>query len=257
MRISSLLAASALVLTLAGCGAAESTAPQEVSTPAAATVETAVPDAPTPTEVPTAAADAAPEAEPTEIVLENTEGILTMGHAFVLRAAVTPETADTALCWAASDESIATVSADGLVTAAAPGHCTITVTTADGSAAADYALTVKAAPVVQAAPAPVETTPAAQPAEPAPQEAAPAEPAQSGIVPGSVEDYDNRYKDFGTWSGIDWTKDSSCASGDGIADSYEGDYLDENPEFGYSSGIDWTKDPSCASGDDGEIDLYN
>ena len=38
------------------------------------------------------------------------------------------------------------------------------------------------------------------------------QPSGGDIVPGSTEDYDNRYKDFGQWSGTDWTQDESNMS---------------------------------------------
>ena len=161
---------------------------------------------------------------PTEIQLNNTEGILTAGNTHTITATLLPETTtDTDILWASSDNNIATVDEYGTVTALTPGNCTITAATTDGQIKATYSLTVKAKPVATprptAAPVQTATTPtqpeqSAAPVEtPAPE---PQEPEQStsDIVPGSTEDYDNRYKDFGTWSGIDWTKDPSCASGD-------------------------------------------
>ena len=165
---------------------------------------------------------------PTAIQLDNTEGILTVGNTHTITATLLPETTtDTDLLWTTSDDGIATVDEYGTVTALTPGNCIITATTADGQIKATYDLTVKAKPVATPRPtaAPVQTvTEPATPAQPeqptAPAETpAPQEPEQStsDIVPGSTEDYDNRYKDFGTWSGIDWTKDPSCASGDDAA----------------------------------------
>ena len=171
---------------------------------------------------------------PTEIHLDNTEGILTVGNTHTITATLLPETTtDTDILWTSSDDSIATVDEYGTVTALTPGSCIITAATTDGQIKATYSLIVKAKPVATSRPtaAPVQTvttpTQSEQPAvpvetpAPAPE---PQEPAQTG---------------------------------GGIAGSYQGDYLDENPEFGYSSGIDWTKDPSCASGDDAAIDLYD
>ena len=61
-----------------------------------------------------------------------------------------------------------------------------------------------------AAPAPAQPDPApAQPSNPEPSQ-----PSGGDIVPGSTEDYDNRYKDFGQWSGTDWTQDNSCGTDD-------------------------------------------
>lgn len=165
---------------------------------------------------------------PTAIQLDNTEGILTVGNTHTITATLLPETTtDTDLLWTTSDDGIATVDEYGTVTALTPGSCIITATTADEQIKATYDLTVKAKPVAPprptAVPAQTVTAPAtpAQPEQPAaPAETpVPQEPEQStsDIVPGSTEDYDNRYKDFGTWSGIDWTKDPSCASGDDAA----------------------------------------
>ena len=44
------------------------------------------------------------------------------------------------------------------------------------------------------------------------------QPSGGDIVPGSTEDYDNRYKDFGQWSGTDWTQDSSNGENNNITD---------------------------------------
>lgn len=223
-NLCALLITSALLLTLAGCGrTAEPEAALPAAKPVAAVEEAAPTAAPVQEAAPAPTAAPEPTPEPTQIVPADTEGILTMGHAFVLRVTVLPQ-GDTPLVWTSSDERVATVNADGLVTAAAPGSCTITVAAADGTAKADYALTVKAAPqpAVQAA-APAEAAAVPEPAAVQPEQPAetPAETTQTpDIVPGSVEDYDNRYRDFGTWSGIDWTRDSSCASADTAAEDF-------------------------------------
>lgn len=168
---------------------------------------------------------------PTEIQLDSIEGVLTVGNTHTVRATLLPETTtDTTLVWSVSDETIATVDENGTVTAQSPGNCVVTAATPDGALKATYSLTVKAKQTVKAASnagtttpsytapsAPSASTPTYVP-EPAPAPApAPAEPSQpSGgdIVPGSTEDYDNRYKDFGQWSGTDWTQDNSCGTDD-------------------------------------------
>lgn len=171
---------------------------------------------------------------PTEIQLDSTEGVLTVGNTHTIQANLLPETTtDTDLVWSVCNESIATVDEHGTVTAQGPGSCVVTAATPDGALKATYSLTVKAKQTVKAASNTSTTTPsytapstpsASTPTyvpEPAPAPApdpAPAEPSQpSGgdIVPGSTEDYDNRYKDFGQWSGTDWTQDNSNGSLDG------------------------------------------
>lgn len=180
-----------------------------------------------------------------QIALSKTEGVLTVGNSVTITATVTPDNATNATVnWTSSGEKVATVDSSGKVTAVAAGNATITATSeSDGDVSADYALTVNKAaakpatrysgttssagaattPSYTAPSAPSASTPTYVP-EPAPAPApdpapapAPAEPSQpSGgdIVPGSTEDYDNRYKDFGQWSGTDWTQDNSCGTDD-------------------------------------------
>ena len=59
---------------------------------------------------------------------------VTEGHTIMLTATVTPANAtNKVVSWSSSDESIATINSDGLLTAVAPGTVTITATTTDGS----------------------------------------------------------------------------------------------------------------------------
>lgn len=183
------------------------------------------------------------------ITLDKTEGILNVGNTVTITATVAPEEAtNPAVTWSSSDESVATVDETGKVTAVAVGNATITTTSEDDSSvSADYELTVqqkKAAtttknnysgstsagtstapsytaptqPVTPSAPA-VETPAPAPAPDPAPAPAEPAQPSggdsgnSGGVVPGSTEDLDNQYRDFGTWSGTDWTQDNSNGSG--------------------------------------------
>lgn len=176
------------------------------------------------------------------ITLDKTEGILNVGNTVTITATVAPEEAtNPAVTWSSSDESVATVDETGKVTAVAVGNATITATSEDDSSvSADYELTVqqkKAAtttknnysgstsagtstapsytaptqPVTPSAPA-VETPAPAPAPDPAPAPAEPAQPSggdsgnSGGVVPGSTEDLDNQYRDFGTWSGTDWTQ---------------------------------------------------
>ena len=183
------------------------------------------------------------------IILDKTEGILNVGGSVTINATVTPDNATNAsVNWSSSDESVATVDSSGKVTAVAAGSATITATSeSDGDVSADYALTVNkaaakpatrysgttssagaattpsyTAPSTPSASTPTyvpEPAPAPAPApDPAPAPAEPSQPSGGDIVPGSTEDYDNRYKDFGQWSGTDWTQDSSNGENNNITD---------------------------------------
>ncbi len=170
---------------------------------------------------------------PTEIQLDSTEGVLTVGNTHTIQATLLPgTTTDTDLVWSVCNESIATVDEHGTVTAQGPGNCVVTAATPDGALKVTYSLTVKAKQTVKAASntstttpsytapsAPSASTPTYVP-EPAPAPApAPAEPSQpSG---GSSPDYSGSSgfdANLGSWSegsGIDWTQDNSNGSLDG------------------------------------------
>lgn len=168
-----------------------------------------------------------------QIALSKTEGVLTVGNSVTVTATVTPDNAtNTTINWTSSDEKVATVDSNGKVTAVAAGNATIKATSeSDGDVSADYALTVNKAAAkpatnysgttssAGAATTPSYTAPAPAPApDPAPAPAEPSQPSGGDIVPGSTEDYDNRYKDFGQWSGTDWTQDSSNGENNNITD---------------------------------------
>ena len=140
-----------------------------------------------------------------QIVLNKTEGVLTVGNSVTVTATVTPDNAtNTTINWTSSDEKVATVDSNGKVTAVAAGNATIKATSeSDGDVSADYALTVNKAAGKQnkpatnysgttgsagAATAPsAPSTPTYVP-EPAPAPA-PAEPSQpSGGNSGSSND---------------------------------------------------------------------
>lgn len=178
-----------------------------------------------------------------KIELDKTEGILNVGNTVTITATVAPEEAtNPAVTWSSSDASVATVDETGKITAVATGNATITATSEDDSSvSANYELTVQqkkaaatttknnysgstsagastvpsytapAQPVTPSAPA-VETPAPAPAPDPAPAPAEPAQPSggdsgnSGGVVPGSTEDLDNQYRDFGTWSGTDWTQ---------------------------------------------------
>lgn len=182
-----------------------------------------------------------------QIALSKTEGVLTVGNSVTVTATVTPDNAtNTTINWTSSDEKVATVDSNGKVTAVAAGNATIKATSeSDGDVSADYALTVNkaaakpanryngatssagaattpsyTAPSTPSASTPTyvpEPAPAPAP-DPAPAPAEPSQPSGGDIVPGSTEDYDNRYKDFGQWSGTDWTQDSSNGENNNITD---------------------------------------
>lgn len=82
---------------------------------------------------------------PAEVVLEKTEGVLTIGNTYTLGATITPEEVSEELAelvWASSDESIATVDETGKISAVGIGSATITVSTSNGLTAS-YELTVQ------------------------------------------------------------------------------------------------------------------
>lgn len=176
------------------------------------------------------------------ITLDSNEGVLTVGNTHTIKATVFPEDAtDKAVTWKSSDESIATVDAEGNVTAKDTGNVTIMAVNSDGDVSSTYELTVNKAaakpatnysgttssagaattPSYTAPSAPSASTPTYVPA-PAPAPAPAPDPAPA---PAPAEP----------------SQPSGGNSGGGIAGSYGGDYLDQNPEFGYSSGIDWTQ----------------
>lgn len=80
----------------------------------------------------------------TSVVLGNTELTLVEGEEEKLAVAVTPENAtDKSVVWESGNESVATVSQEGLVTAVGEGKATITVKTNDGGFSASCEVTVK------------------------------------------------------------------------------------------------------------------
>lgn len=79
------------------------------------------------------------------ITLDSNEGVLTVGNTHTIKATVFPEDAtDKAVTWESSDESIATVDAEGNVTAKGTGNVTIMAVNSDGDVSSTYELTVKA-----------------------------------------------------------------------------------------------------------------
>lgn len=144
------LAAAAVILVcmlgagLTGCSTTtKRAAPQRTAASEAATPETA----PTATPAPTAAATPAPTEAPivpTSVTLEQEGGILNKGMTWTLHAIVLPEdAADKTLHWTSSDEGVATIDDNGIITALAPGQTTITAASTAGEASTTYNLVVQ------------------------------------------------------------------------------------------------------------------
>lgn len=80
------------------------------------------------------------------ITLDSNEGVLTVGNTHTIKATVFPEDAtDKVVTWKSSDESIATVDAEGNVTAKDTGNVTIMAVNSDGDVSSTYELTVNKA----------------------------------------------------------------------------------------------------------------
>ena len=86
----------------------------------------------------------------TSIALDKTNAEMIENEMLQLNATVLPDDAtDKSVTWSSSDDQIATIDANGLVTAVAPGTATITATTNDGSnLTASCAVTVNAAVIL-------------------------------------------------------------------------------------------------------------
>lgn len=83
--------------------------------------------------------------ETTGIALDKSEHTIAAGESFTLTATVSPADAtDKTVTWASSDESVATVDANGKVTAVKEGTVTITATSGGGAHSASCAVTVTA-----------------------------------------------------------------------------------------------------------------
>ncbi|MDR3318837.1 MAG: Ig-like domain-containing protein [Clostridiales bacterium] len=94
----------------------------------------------------TVSAATEPPVSVTGVTLDKTTGSVKAGETLQLTATVAPAGAENkAVTWASSDTAVATVDANGKVTAVKAGTATITVTTADGSKTATCTVTVTAA----------------------------------------------------------------------------------------------------------------
>ena len=183
-----------------------------------------------------------------QITLNKTEGVLTVGNTHTIKATVFPEDAtDKAVTWKSSDESIATVDAEGNVTAKDTGNVTIMAVNSDGDVSSTYELTVNKAaakpatnysgttssagaattPSYTAPSAPSASTPTYVPAPapaPAPDPApapAPAEPSQpSGGDSGSSNDQLGGLNPNDYWVSpdqTDWTQDTMSGGENEVA----------------------------------------
>lgn len=75
-----------------------------------------------------------PDVHVTGVKLNVTSKSIAVGESFVLKATVSPSNATMqSVSWSSSDETVATVDADGIVTALKVGSCKITVATDDGN----------------------------------------------------------------------------------------------------------------------------
>lgn len=91
----------------------------------------------------------------TEVKLDKTNLSLEVGDTATLTATVEPDEASNKnVTWESSNKSVATVDANGLVTAVSAGTATITVTTQDGNKTAACTATVKAPPEPEPEPEP-------------------------------------------------------------------------------------------------------
>ena len=200
------------------------------------------------------------------IALDSNEGVLSVGSTHTIKATVVPEDAtNKAITWKSSDESIATVDAEGNVTAKGTGNVTITAVNSDGDVSSTYELTVKAvtcsycgqtghtssncpvkaadqkaaqqaaaqaAAQQQAAAQAAAQQQAAAAAQAAEQQAA--QQAQQQAAEQAAQQQSQQQQSSGGSSG------GSSSGGSPV----EGDW---DAGFGLSSGIDWTQDGSNMS----------
>lgn len=203
------------------------------------------------------------------ITLDSNEGVLTVGNTHTIKATVVPEDAtNKAITWKSSDESIATVDAEGNVTAKGTGNVTITAVNSDGDVSSTYELTVKAvtcsycgqtghtssncpvkaadqkAAQQAAAQAAAQQQAAAQAA--AQQQAAAA--AQAAEQQAAQQAQQQAAEQAAQQQQAQQQQSSGGSSGGSSSGGspVEGDW---DAGFGLSSGIDWTQDDSCGSSD--------
>lgn len=210
------------------------------------------------------------------ITLDSNEGVLTVGNTHTIKATVVPEDAtNKAITWKSSDESIATVDAEGNVTAKGTGNVTITAVNSDGDVSSTYELTVKAvtcsycgqtghtssncpvkaadqkAAQQAAAQAAAQQQAAAQTA--AQQQAAAA--AQAAEQQAAQQAQQQAAEQAAQQQQAQQQQSSGGSSGGSSSGGspVEGDW---DAGFGLSSGIDWTQDSSHGSLS-GEADVFD
>ena len=210
------------------------------------------------------------------ITLDSNEGVLTVGNTHTIKATVVPEDAtNKAITWKSSDESIATVDAEGNVTAKGTGNVTITAVNSDGDVSTTYELTVKAvtcsycgqtghtssncpvkaadqkAAQQAAAQAAAQQQAAAQTA--AQQQAAAA--AQAAEQQAAQQAQQQAAEQAAQQQQAQQQQSSGGSSGGSSSGGspVEGDW---DAGFGLSSGIDWTQDSSHGSLS-GEADVFD
>ena len=210
------------------------------------------------------------------ITLDSNEGVLTVGNTHTIKATVVPEDAtNKAITWKSSDESIATVDAEGNVTAKGTGNVTITAVNSDGDVSSTYELTVKAvtcsycgqtghtssncpvkaadqkAAQQAAAQAAAQQQAAAQAA--AQQQAAAA--AQAAEQQAAQQAQQQAAEQAAQQQQAQQQQSSGGSSGGSSSGGspVEGDW---DAGFGLSSGIDWTQDSSHGSLS-GEADVFD
>ena len=87
------------------------------------------------------------ETPPESVSLDRAEALLKVGETLTLTATVLPRDADDkSVTWSTSDEKVATVDAEGIVTAKSTGTAVITVTTTMGSLTAECKIIVQKKP---------------------------------------------------------------------------------------------------------------
>ena len=242
------------LLALTACRAAPAAAPTPQTVAATPAPEPATPEqaAPEPAETPAPPAPAETPA-PAQIVLQTTEGILTTGHSWTLRAQVLPgDGGEEPLRWTSDNEAVATVSESGVVTGHSAG--TAVLTAHCGDATARYTLYVKD-PVCAVcggaghtqANCPVQAAAAQQAAQQqAAQQAAQQQAAEQAAQQAAEQQAAQQQAESDPLVTNIWGITLRQSEWDAI---YQETGARPEDCTGYSSGIDWTQDSSCADGD--------